>query len=332
MHDGIIWCPHCKAPHALGTKVCPTTAKSLDRTITKTAEHPLVGTMIGGKYLVTKHLGTGGAGSVFEAENRILRRMVAIKLVDATATPQAVKRLESEALLVSAVQHPNICDVYDVGVLRDGSPYIVLERLYGETLASLLRRKKQLDAETAFDVFAQLLSGLQAAHGAHIVHRDLKPENVFLVDRLGCAPLVKILDFGFAKDISGLRVRSNTHPGSLLGTIKYMSPEMLDRKPIDERTDIFGAGLMMFEALVGHSPYEDPLRKAEVPPEHIAEVFRAARPDLPPAVADVVARAIARSPDDRFASAIELQRALGAAFRIDAHRDDPPSSRAPDSI
>ncbi len=293
-----------------------------------------MGTTIGGKYVVTKHLGTGGTGSVFEAENRLLRRKVAIKLVDASATHDAVKRLEQEAQLVSAIQHPNICDVYDVGVLPDASPYIVLERLFGETLATLLRRKQRLDADVAFDIFTQMLSGLQAAHGARIVHRDLKPENVFLVDRLGIGPLVKILDFGFAKDISGLRVRSNTHPGSLLGTLKYMSPEMLDRKPIDERTDLFGAGLMLFEALAGKIPFEDPLDKGDDPPGRIAGALRAARPDLPARVGDVVARALARAPSARFASALEFQTALAAAFEREPLRNDslPPSSRTSDKF
>jgi eukaryotic-like serine/threonine-protein kinase len=248
---------------------------------------------------------------------------VAIKIVrGAIATPEAIARLEREVLLVSAVHHPNICDVYDAGALSDGSPFIVLERLYGETLDQVVLRSKRLTLENVVDIFTQVLSGLQAAHGAQIVHRDLKPQNVFAVDRLGCAPLIKLLDFGLARDVSGMRAKTITKPGALLGTLRYMSPEQLIGKRVDARADLFAVGVMLYEALTGRHPFDAPtladlqasiLRESPVP-------LLSRREDLPRAVADVVDRALAKDPDKRWSTAVDLQRAL---HRAAGHSRDP---------
>jgi eukaryotic-like serine/threonine-protein kinase len=321
VNGGIVWCPHCGGPHPLATKVCPVSAKTLERNVNRAQqlpENPLVGSVVGGKYFVHRLIGSGAMGEVFEAENRVLRRMVALKIVrGAIATPEAVSRLEREALLVSAVQHPNICDVYDTGVLNDGSPFLVLERLFGETLGQLLHRKRTLPASLVLDVFEQMLSGLQAAHGAQIIHRDLKPQNVFLVDRLGCNPLVKLLDFGLARDLSGLRARTITKPGTLLGTLKYMAPEQLRRAEIDPRADLFAVGVMLYEAFTGKHPFEAPTLA-----DMQANILRCeprslslARPDLPPATGRVVDRALAKDPAARWSTALEMQRALAQALR-----------------
>src|SRR5262249_21069922 len=158
--------PHCKAPHALGTKVCPTTAKTLERSINvqplAEAKNSLIGTVIGGKYRIDRLIGRGGIAEVFEAENTVLRRPVAVKVVHAES-PHAALRLQREALLVAAIQHPNICDVYDAGALPNGSPFVVLERLSGETFASRLKRSGRLSPVAVADLFVQILSGLQRA-------------------------------------------------------------------------------------------------------------------------------------------------------------------------
>jgi eukaryotic-like serine/threonine-protein kinase len=335
MHRGILWCPHCGAPHPLGTKICPTSAKSIERTVTKekVLPHPLIGTKVGGKYVVQRLIGAGGAGEVFEAEHVHLHRMVALKLVGASASPQAVARLEREALLVAAVHHPNICDVYDFGTLPDGSPFIVLERLFGETLADILRRKTKLPLGSTADIFAQMLSGLQAAHGAQIVHRDLKPQNVFLADRLGCAPLVKLLDFGFAKDTSGLRTRSITKPGTVFGTIQYMSPEQLKNEPAIPQSDLFAVGIMLYEALGGVHPFSGATLG-----EVRANVLRGQPAPLGPLrrevtteINDVVMKALAIRPEERYQTALDFQKALAQAF-VDAGTDTPPSSLPPTSF
>jgi eukaryotic-like serine/threonine-protein kinase len=325
----------------LTTTVCPVSAKTLDRHVNASAGvdsavNPLIGATIAGKYYVHRLIGAGAMGEVFEAENRLLRRMVALKIVrGAIASPEAIARLEREALLVAAVQHPNICDVYDCGTLSDGSPFIVLERLFGETLGQLMARTARPRIPLLIDLFTQMLSGLQAAHGAQIVHRDLKPQNVFLADRLGCAPLVKLLDFGLARDVSGVRTRTITKPGALVGTLKYMSPEQLRGVGVDARADLFAVGVMLYEALSGHHPFEGSsigevqtkiLRGDHVP-------FLELRSDLPIALGDVIDRCLAKSPDERWAAAADLQRALSRAIGNVAALGEsvPPSGDPPSS-
>ena len=337
MNRGIVWCPHCGKPHPLGTKVCPVSAKSLERGVNQVVNapvNPFIGMTLAGKYHVTKLLGSGGMGEVYEAENKVLKRAVALKIVrGGNATREGVARLERELLLVSAVQHPNICDVYDAGLLSDGSPFIVLERLFGETFAQLLVRKGSIALPQAVDVFTQILSGVQAAHGAQIVHRDLKPQNVFLADRLGLPPLVKLLDFGLARDLSGMRTRTLTKPGALLGTLKYMAPEQLRAQSVDARADIFAIGVMLYEALSGHHPFEGKtladtqanILRAEATPLHT-------RARVPNAVSSVVMRALNKEPAQRWPAAVDMQRALQRAVGSGNHGetlappDDPPSS------
>lgn len=294
-------------------------------------DHPLVGTTIGGKYLIRRVIGQGGMGVVFEAENVVLKRLVALKIVSGEANAEAIQRLEREATLIVAMQHPNVCDLYDFGHMPDGTPYMVLERLFGETLADLLKRKKVLPPDFVVDVFAQILSGLQAAHGAQIVHRDLKPHNVFLVDRLGLTPLVKVVDFGFAKDCSGLRTRTITKPGKMLGTVQYMSPEQLRCEVVDARADIFALGVMLYQSLCGDHPFgSDTLMELHrkiilEPPIPLSRRCR-----VEPALEAVVNRAIAKEPNHRWQTAAEMQRALLAAaprsMRAPADEAMPPSS------
>lgn len=319
-------------------RVCPVSAKSLERGVNQQPAHALssllVGMTIADKYVVTKLIGSGGMGEVYEAENRLLKRPVALKIVrGGIATPEAIARLERELLLVSAVQHPNICDVYDAGVLSDGSPFIVLERLFGETLAELLVRKRSVSLHAAIDLFTQVLSGLQAAHGAQIVHRDIKPQNVFLADRLGLPPLVKLLDFGLARDLSGVRTRTITKPGALLGTLKYMAPEQLRGVRVDARADIYAVGVMLYEAIAGKHPFEGPtladtqanILRSEADPLHeqVGEVSHA--------LSDVISRALQKEPSDRWPSALDMQRALLRASRAGQNEGSPPSSERPPS-
>lgn len=314
MNKGFRWCPHCKRPHSLSDRLCALTGRPLDGSLhhaTGGTVSSLVGTVLGGKYRVLQLLGSGGMGQVFEAENIHIKRLVAIKVVSSTAGPQAVLRLEREAQHVAAIQHPNICDVYDFGRTPHGGPYVVFERLFGETLGARMRTLGQLSVRKALDIFSQILSGLQAAHAARIVHRDLKPQNVFLVDRVGCPPLVKLVDFGFAQDLSARGARI-TRPGHLCGTVQYMSPEQLRAEPLDHRSDLFAVGTMLYEALSSRHPFEAQTRvelQANIlhasPPS-----LRARRPDVPRELEEIIMWALARSPSERPQSAIELQRAL----------------------
>ena len=308
-----MWCPHCGSPHKLGSRFCVATGKPLDTRVHRNElparRHPLVGTLIAGKYEVVRRIGAGGMGEVFEAENTVLGRIVAIKIVSGSGT-EAAARLRREAEVIASLQHPNICDVYDVGALPDGSPFLVLERLTGETLESHLRRERRIRPIRAIELFTQILSGLQVAHAAGIVHRDLKPANVFLTERIGCPPLVKILDFGFAKDVSG-RMRTMTQPGRRCGTPAYMSPEQLFGRPLDLRSDLFSVGIMLFEALSAQHPFAG----ASVT-EMTVKIARDPTPALPPRVskelAEIVRKALEKDPAARPKSALEMQTALAS--------------------
>lgn len=267
-------------------------------------------------------------GAVFEAENLVLRRSVAIKVVAHAESEQALIRLCHEAQLVSAMQHPHICDIYDIGSLPGGAPYLVLERLQGETLAEHLERRRRLANQVAAEVFRQILSGLDAAHRVSIVHRDMKPENVVLTMRVGCPPHVKIVDFGFAKDISGLRTASITRPGDAIGTPRYMAPEQLLAERVDPRTDLYAVGVMLFEALTGSHPFDAPtiaqlhwkvLRETPWP-------LTMLRPDLPLDLERVIQRALSRAPADRFSSAREMQAAILDAMPAEEEEEDAPIS------
>jgi serine/threonine protein kinase len=341
MAGGIVWCPHCKSPHTLGTKVCPTTAKTLERNVNvqqpTEARSLLIGTVIAGKYRIERLLGRGGTAEVYEAENTVLRRPVALKVLRHASSTHGALRLQREALLVAAIHHPNICDVYDAGALPNGAPFVVLERLSGETFASHLKHAGRLSPVAAADVFVQILSGLQRAHGANIVHRDLKPQNVFFVDRLGCAPLVKLLDFGLAKDLSETVGRSITMPPRMLvGTPAYMAPEQLLGSTASPRSDLFAVGIMLYEALTGKHPFlagtldeleMNVLRCQPRPPREV-------RRDLPYSIDALIGRALSRDPSDRWPTALAFQEAVKDALLATSSRWNstiPPDSTEPPS-
>jgi serine/threonine-protein kinase len=323
--EGFRWCPHCKGPHALSDRVCRATGRSLDGALQEQRQKPpvamagqLEGLVLDGKYKLLRQIGAGGIGRVFEAESLEHQRVVAIKLIGVNAAPETILRLEREARLVAAIKHPNICEVHDVGRMPNGMPFVVFERLFGETLAERTRGVLQLPVRVAIDLFSQMLLGLQTAHEARIIHRDLKPQNVFLADRPGDEPLVKLLDFGFAQDLAA--TSRITRPGNACGTVQYMSPEQLRVEPLDGRSDLFAVGIMLYEALAGRHPFAassrielqiNILRAAPLP-------LRVRRPDVPQALEDLILRTLGRTPAERPASAVELQRELVSVKRSQA--------------
>ena len=265
--------------------------------------------LIDSRYRLGRVIGNGAFGRVHEAENISLRRIVAIKILTSTS-PDAARRMRQEARVLAGLHHPNICTVYDVGALEDGRPFIVLERLRGETLAVRLERERRLTVERVVPIFTQILSALQAAHGAGIVHRDLKPANVFLVGEVGAPPTVKLLDFGLAKDL--FDEESGTAFGSRCGSPTHMSPEQLRGDPLDARSDLFAVGIMLFEALAGGHPFYAGtiLEIATKIMRSSAQSVRRARPSLPVWIDDVVRCALQKQPEERFGSAAEMQREL----------------------
>lgn len=319
MNEGFRWCPHCGKPHDLKERTCASTGKPLDGEIHQrsaparpAATSPLIGVVLDGRYKILRTIGSGGMGTVFEAENLQLRRLVAVKVVSRPDSQDALDRFAREASIISSVQHANICDVYDVGELPNGGPYIVLERLVGDTLAARMGGRQRLPLREVLDIFVQILSGLHAAHCAQILHRDLKPQNVFLVQRSGCGPLVKIVDFGLARDLSATASKRLTKPGRLCGTLQYMSPEQLRGEQLDQRSDVFSLGVLLYEVLTGRHPFaarsvlelQTNILRVDAPP-----VSRL-RPEIPRSLEEMVSWAMLRNPAQRPASALALQRGL----------------------
>jgi eukaryotic-like serine/threonine-protein kinase len=315
---GIQWCPHCAKPHMLTARVCPETGRGIDHDLHRRdeASHPLLGVILDGKYLVRRLIGQGGLGTVFEGENLALKREVAIKVVREPSREDALLRLRREAEIVASLQHANICDIYDFGVVAEHGPYIVTQRLHGETLAGRFKWHARLRVTETVEIISQVLSGLQVAHARHIIHRDLKPQNIFLVERVGCAPLVKLLDFGLARDLT--QVVRLTQQGKVLGTPQYMAPEQLAGDNLGPAADLFSVGVVTYEMLSGRHPFaasslqEVQARVLRDAPTPLAKLVR----DLPPQVEAVVMCALEKRPErryrDAYAMQLDLLRALPA--------------------
>lgn len=271
-----------------------------------------VGALLDGKYRIERVLGRGGMGAVYLAENVVVGRKVAVKLLhhDLLDDPQTLVRFRLEARAAAAVGHPGIVDVFDLGSADDGSEYIVMEALEGETLGARIERRGRLPAEELLPIMCSVLDALAAAHDKGIVHRDLKPENVFLVS--APVPGTRILDFGISKfrDTEELRLTST---GAAMGTPLYMSPEQArGAREVGPATDLYAIGGILYKGLTGEPPifgssYSEVLSKLLMdPPRPILEVL----PTLDPALGAVVDRLLAKKPGDRPESAVALRATL----------------------
>ena len=272
-----------------------------------------------GHYTVISKIGAGGMGEVYRARDGRLDREVAIKLLptEVSSDSDRLQRFEQEARATSALNHPNILTVYDIGT-HEGSPYIVAELLEGEELRDRLDQG-QIPLRKAIEYAQQIVSGLSAAHEKGIVHRDLKPENLFITtdDR------VKILDFGLAKlrgnsgDAHGSEDatrRAITNPGVVMGTVGYMSPEQVRGQLTDQRSDIFSFGVILFEMLTAKRAF---YRESVVETMHA--ILKDDVPDLDgdasratPALDKLMRRCLEKKPEHRFHSAHDLGFALEA--------------------
>jgi serine/threonine protein kinase len=273
-----------------------------------------------GSYEVIDRLGMGGMGEVYRARDTRLGRTVALKVLRSDADPELLHRLDREARAASGLNHPNIVHVYDVGVAagQAGAHYVVMEHVEGETLRRRLARGPFPVAE-ALDFGAQLTDGLAKAHRAGIIHRDLKPENLMIT----AEGVLKILDFGLAKvvtapladmDAKETLSRHGTQLGMLLGTLEYMSPEQASGRPVDQRTDQFSTGLILWEMFTGRPLFrrDTPAQVLAAVIEREAEPLARLRPDVPPAVDALVARCLQKDPAARFARTDDLAAELAA--------------------
>jgi serine/threonine protein kinase len=272
----------------------------------------VVGSVLDGKYEISRVLGVGGMGTVYEGRNLRIQRRVAIKVLHSStaASAESVARFEQEARAAGRIGSPHVVEVIDLGHLPNGDLYLVMEFLEGESLAQRFARTPRAHPGQLAPIIHQLLEGLAAAHDVGIVHRDLKPENVFL-QRTKDGDFVKLLDFGISKFTKDRDI-SMTQTGSIVGTPYYMAPEHVRGAPIDHRVDLYAVGVILYEGLSGRLPYQ-----GDVLPELVFKIaledpppLAGLRPDLPSGWIQLVQRAMARQLDARFASAREFQHAL----------------------
>ena len=280
------------------------------------------GTKIG-RYEIQSELGSGGMGVVYLALDTRLNRKIALKLLpaDLMDNKDRLHRFEQEARAASALNHPNILTIHEIGTDK-GTHFIATEFVEGETLRALIMMDAPMRPAAALDLAIQVATALKAAHDAGIVHRDIKPENVMLRKD----GYVKVLDFGLAKLIETEKDSDQadpdaptqrvylTNPGVVMGTAKYMSPEQASGKPVDGRTDIWSLGVILYEMLTGAHPFE-----GEMPTQIIARVLErepaplAARaPDVPPELQRIVSRMLAKERDRRYRNIRELLQDLKA--------------------
>jgi eukaryotic-like serine/threonine-protein kinase len=277
----------------------------------------VAGSVVAGTYRVGARLGSGGMGDVFEAEHVRLGRTVAVKFLrtDGLTEPRAARRFRQEAKRLAAVQSDNVVSVYDCGELEGGTPYLVMERLYGEDLRVLLRRNRTLPIRRAVRLMIDTCHGLAAIHAAGLVHRDLKPSNLFVVPTRSGGERCKILDFGVAKASAS----DGTRPGVLLGTLRYMAPEQLeDAASVGPAADLYAVGAILYECLAGV-----PAHSGDTAQEIMFDMLHRTRRPLsdfcvvPAELERILRAALSREQNQRFHSAEQLASALAPFGAVD---------------
>ncbi|HKO94577.1 MAG TPA: protein kinase [Polyangiaceae bacterium] len=274
-----------------------------------------IGQVLAGKYRIEQQIGRGGMGIVLSATHLQLEHRVAIKVMrrDLLEDDKALHRLLAEARASAKIRSEHVARVLDVGTLENGFPFIVMEYLEGEDLADLLDRQGALEVEQAVQFLMQSCEALAEVHAAEMIHRDLKPGNLFITKLPDGSPSLKIVDFGISKNIGGsARGRAATTSTQVLGSPYYMPPEQMRAEPVDERSDIWSLGAILFEMLTGRPPF-----LGETLPEVYAAVLgkpapsiETLRPSVPAGLDDVVQRCLDKDPAQRFCDVADLAEAL----------------------
>jgi serine/threonine protein kinase/Flp pilus assembly protein TadD len=306
-------CPRCRHDNPAETKFCGQCAAPLDPAVvpTETMHSPLrelaTGTIFAGRYQVIEELGRGGMGRVYKVHDTELNEKVALKLLrpEVAADAETVERFRNELKSARTVVHKNVCRMFDIG-RAEGAPYITMEYVHGEDLKRLIRKIGQLPAGRAVSIAGQIAGGLTEAHGHGIVHRDLKPQNI-MVDEGGG---VHIMDFGIARS---LERKGITGAGVMIGTPEYMSPEQVEGKPVDARSDIYSLGIILYEMTTGRVPFEGDT-PFTIGVKHKSETPRDPgdlNPQLPAGLGRLILRCLEKDREKRFQSAGELAAELG---------------------
>jgi len=274
-----------------------------------------IGELVGAKYRIVRLLAEGGMGVVYEAQHVVVRRRFAIKFLrpDLAERRDILGRFQREAEAAGALESENVAAAVDFGIVPDGTPYIVMEYLVGESLWALLQREGPLAVARAADLASQAARGIGVAHLAGIVHRDLKPQNLFLCRRQDGTDLLKVIDFGVAKLQALDEMNAATRTGALLGTVAYMSPEQArGDKIIDHRSDVYALGAILYEMLSGQKPHPAESHNATLHhiATHPAVPLDSVRMGLPERMVGLVADTLSSNPEARPASADVFAQAL----------------------
>lgn len=306
-------CPKCGVEFKDTATLCPS-----DGSVLEVESRALVGRTLAGKYRVDELVSEGGMGTVYRGTHILMDKTVALKVLHPALAADniIVARFSREARAASRISHPHAINVTDFGESEDGIVFLVMEFLHGRTLKEVVKSTGPLPLNRVVEIMRQICGALEAAHAENVVHRDLKSDNIMLLD-VAEGDWVKVLDFGIAKiqEPAG-QDPGLTAPDLIIGTPQYMSPEQCSQtSEIDARSDIYSLGVILYEMLAGHVPFsgESPTtvmlkHLQEAPPDLLRE-----RSDLPPEVGQVVARTLAKKPEDRFQTVRDLRLRLTSA-------------------
>ena len=276
------------------------------------------GQKINDRYQIVKSIGEGGMANVYLAYDTILERHVAVKVLrgDLATDEKFVRRFQREALSASSLSHPNIVEVYDVGE-DNGIYYIVMEYIEGKHLKQLIKKRGKLTTEEVIDIMLQITDGIACAHDSYIIHRDIKPQNIMILDN----GIVKITDFGIAMALNSTQL---TQTNSVMGSVHYLPPEQASGKGCTIQSDIYSMGILMYELLTGTLPYKGD-NAVEIALKHLKEPLPSIReelPDLPQSVENIILKATAKNPKNRYADARSMHEDLKTC--LDENRKNEP--------
>lgn len=300
-------CPQCKLKYPTDKTTC-----FVDGAVLVEIQDPRIGTTVAGRYVLEDVIGEGGMATVYRAKHRVSDRHVAIKIMNPALAKNSViqERFRREAKAAQKIAHPNIIEILEQGETGDGSLYLVMELLEGETLADVVEHGK-VSVERTLRILIQVARALARAHDLEVIHRDLKPENIFLARMPDGSEVVKLLDFGIARSMQDVRL---TGSGEVFGTPQYMAPERITSTEAGPAADLYALGIMAFEMFVGRLPFQAHdvatwflKHMKEAPPS-----MRQFDPSLPEELDELVHELLAKDPSDRPVDAHKVHNDLGA--------------------